>query len=45
MSNLAYYDFDNVYGCHGKYTFETLKLEKHLKIEHKKTSFIEYKKI
>lgn len=39
----TYYDdskkqeFSNIYGCHGKYTFENLKLEKILDIKDKKT--------
>lgn len=37
------YNFDNIYGCHGKYTFETLKLEKQLKIENKKTQLLNTK--
>ena len=44
MSKLENYDFDNVYGCHGKYTYETLKLEKHLKIENKKNHLLNTKK-
>lgn len=30
------YNFDNIYGCHGKYTLQTLKLEKILDIKDKK---------
>ena len=30
------YDFENIYGCHGKYTYQTLKLEKILDIKDKK---------
>ena len=34
------YEFNNIYGCHGKYTFENLKLEKILDIKDKNTTLL-----
>ena len=35
------YKFDNIYGTHGRYTFENLKLEKHLNIKDKKIHLLD----
>ena len=38
------YTFNNIYGCHGKYTFETLKIEKYLKIKDKNIELLKKRK-
>lgn len=37
------YNFNKIYGCHSKYTFDKLKLEKYLSIDNKETILLEKK--